>query len=195
MATRALFRNSLWLLLLLCGCAGEKGDSIFAPPVFIRMGDASLRSAGDAVLYRDAPLSGHLFALDQLGDTVALASYSRGRAEGWSRRWWKKGQLLEERYYHSGRKEGVHRGWWENGRLRYVYHFANDEYEGAVQEWSEKGMPYRSFHYRRGHEEGLQQMWWEDGSLRANYVVKGGEQYGLIGRKLCTNAEKNITGR
>jgi hypothetical protein len=191
MAMRAQFLNSISALLLV-GCAGKK---VSVPPVFIRMDDPALRAAGPDMLYKEQPLSGYLYALYPGGDTAALEPYANGRAEGWSCQWWPKRRLMEERFYAAGRKEGLHRGWWENGLPRYVYHFNDDEYEGALQEWAENGQRYRYFHYRKGHEEGLQQMWWPDGSLRANYVVKGGEQYGLIGRKLCTNEEKNITTR
>jgi antitoxin component YwqK of YwqJK toxin-antitoxin module len=60
----------------------------------------------------------------------------------------------------------------------------------AVKEWYTNGMLFRVFHYNMGHEEGCEQMWWENGTVRANYVVKDGQQYGLIGRKLCRNLIK-----
>jgi antitoxin component YwqK of YwqJK toxin-antitoxin module len=103
---------------------------------------------------------------------------------------WKKypgGALMEMRNYHAGRKTGIHKGWWENGKMKFLYHFKNDMYHGAVQEWTEEGRPFRFFNYYEGQEEGLQRQWWPDGAVRANYVVRDGEQFGIIGRKICKN--------
>ena len=98
------------------------------------------------------------------------------------------GKKINGRTFLFGRKkEGIHTAWWPDGNPKFQYHFINDEHHGEAKEWYSNGKPFRFFHYTIGHEDGLQQMWWEDGSIRANYVVKDGEQYGLIGRKLCKN--------
>jgi antitoxin component YwqK of YwqJK toxin-antitoxin module len=131
--------------------------------------------------------SGWVYALHPDGDTALLVPYSSGKEEGWSRRRYKGKKQMEERFYRAGRKEGVHKGWWPDGKEKFVYVFNDDEHEGPAEEWFENGKPSRLFHYAKGQEEGLQKLWWEDGSIRANYVVKEGQQYGLIGRKVCVN--------
>jgi antitoxin component YwqK of YwqJK toxin-antitoxin module len=159
------------------------------PPVYIQSADTSLHQGPGYLLHGNEKFSGVVYTLFSNGDTAQIAGYLDGKEEGRSRRWYVGRRVQEDRYFRAGHKEGWHRGWWENGKPRFMYHFDNDEYSGVVEEWSETGIVSKRFHYRAGHEEGLQQLWWADGSLRANYIVRGGEQYGLIGRKLCVNAD------
>jgi antitoxin component YwqK of YwqJK toxin-antitoxin module len=190
MAHRALFLNSLFLLLLMTGCR-QTEKSI--PAVYVALGDQALEQSNGFLLYKQMRFSGWLYFCYGNGDTAYLQPYLAGKEEGWSFRWYEDGHKMEERFYAAGKKEGIHRGWWPYGNLKFYYVFKKDEHEGAAREWFENGKPYRVFHYRKGREEGQQQMWWEDGSIKANYVVKDGEQFGLIGRKLCKNVndEKN----
>ena len=184
MANRVLFLNSLFLLLLIAGCR-QTETSI--PPVYVSMGNRALEQSNGFLWYKQTRFSGWMYSCYANGDTAYLQPYLSGKEEGWSFRWYEDGHKMEERFWSAGRKEGIHRGWWPNGNPKFYYLFEKDEHEGAAREWYENGKPFRVFHYRKGQEEGQQQIWWEDGSLRANYVVKDGEQFGLIGRKLCKN--------
>jgi antitoxin component YwqK of YwqJK toxin-antitoxin module len=143
--------------------------------------------------FRGKPYTGVVYTLFSNGDTAMIMPYENGKENGLVHKYYAKNKIAEERLYEMGGKAGVHRGWFPNGRLQFEYHFKNDEYEGEATEWYETGVKYRRFNYLQGHEDGRQQMWWPDGSVRANYVVKDGEQFGLIGRKLCINPyhEKN----
>jgi antitoxin component YwqK of YwqJK toxin-antitoxin module len=190
MARRVRFLNNLLLLLLLAGCRQTEKN---IPQVYVAMGDHALQQNNGFLLYKQARFCGWVYSCYENGDTAYLQPYLEGKEEGWSFRWYGDGNKMEERLYVAGRKEGIHRGWWPNGTPKFYYEFESDEHEGAAREWFKNGKPFRVFHYHRGQEEGQQQMWWEDGSLKANYVVKNGEQFGLIGRKLCKNVndEKN----
>ena len=184
MVRRARFRNSLLLAILLYSCADRPP---VIPSAFVSMNDPHLRQSNGQLYFYGKPFSGHLFSLYPAGDTASAASYYEGREEGLQRQWYAGGALREERLYAQGKKQGTHIGWWPDGRRRFVYHFNRDENEGEAQEWFASGRPYRVFHYHEGQEDGRQQMWWDDGRVRANYVLKDGQQYGLIGRKLCKN--------
>lgn len=193
MERRARYRNSLLLCILVLGCRTGSEEEKIIPHRMVLATDPSLQQSAGFLLYRNERFSGRLYRLYPNGDTAFLIPYYKGKEEGWLRKWFENGQEMEERFFASGKKEGLHRAWWPDGTLRFAYQFSNDEHEGEAREWFRNGKPERYFHYTKGFEDGRQQMWWEDGSVRANYVVKEGEQYGLIGRKLCKNSadEKN----
>lgn len=182
---RALFRSSL--LVLLASCTEGKEAPSAIPAVYRLASDTAFHRRDGFLYYGQQAFSGRVMELYPSGDTALLFPYRNGKEDGRCLRWHEDGQLSEERFYVQGRKEGIHRGWWPGGQPRFEYHFAVDEYEGSVKEWYRNGTPFRSFTYHKGQEEGRQQLWWENGKVRANYMVRNGEQYGLIGRKLCTN--------
>ncbi len=193
MERQALFLNSaLTIFLWSAGCNNNEAD-IKIPDAYVVAGHKSLHQKTGYLLYNNKRFSGHTYELYANGDTALLFSYYNGKEEGWCYKWFTGKLKMEERFFVNGRKEGTHKSWWKNGQPRFEYHFTNDEHEGAAKEFFNNGKAFRIFHYRKGHEDGLQQLWWEDGKIRANYVVKNGEQYGLIGRKLCKNVtnEKN----
>ena len=180
------FRNSIYaMVILFIGC--KHATNMTIPNVFVHVNDNGLLQREGYLYYQHKKFSGRMVELYPNGDTALFIPYLDGKEEGWSKKWYKVEQLMEERFYSAGKKEGVHKGYWPDGKPKFEYHFRNDEHEGEAKEWYSNGTPYRFFHYKKGHEDGRQQMWWEDGSVRANYVVKGGEQYGLTGRKLCKN--------
>jgi hypothetical protein len=184
-----LRNNWLLLSLLLTGCMDQSLPVI--PAVYVNVADTGLHHHSGVLLFHDKPFAGWLYELFGGGDTSRLTSFIKGKEEGFSRLWHQNGQISEERFYVSGHKEGIHYGWWPSGRHRFTYHFKQDAYEGSVDEWYSNGTPFRYFNYVNGQEEGRQQQWWEDGTVRANYVVKNGEQFGLIGRKLCKNTSND----
>lgn len=185
MARQARSASKLLLAIIWLGCKTTP-DAASIPSLRVNAEDAALHHSNGVLLLRSQPFSGYLFALDGQ-DTVARTPYFNGREEGWCYKWYAGGQIMEARFFHEGKKEGLHLGWWPGGQKKFEYHFQNDEHEGLATEWFRNGQLFRKFHYSRGHEDGLEQMWWEDGGVRANYVVRNGQQYGLIGRKLCIN--------
>jgi antitoxin component YwqK of YwqJK toxin-antitoxin module len=183
----ALLRNSFWLCCFwLAACQYRQVVDI--PNLYVLGSDPSLKQNSGYLFYKTERFSGRLYELYPNGDTALLFPYHNGKEEGWCRKWYADGKKMEERFYREGWKEGEHKAWWPDGRSKFLYHFLNDEHEGEAREWFTNGNLARLFHYAKGQEAGLQQMWWEDGKVRANYVVKDGEQYGLIGRKLCKNS-------
>jgi hypothetical protein len=182
-------RSAINVLLLFAICSCSSNPSAIAKQYFVNpaVNGMDLLHRNGYLLFRGRPLTGMFYELYPSGDTASVKMYSNGKENGLSLRYDLKGRIIEERLYVNGEKTGVHKGWFSNGRQRFLYHFKNDEYEGEAMEWFENGQVYRKFQYSKGQEDGRQQMWWPDGSIRANYVVKDGEQYGLIGRKLCVN--------
>lgn len=192
MAHRVLYLNSIVTLCLWqVGCTNSfpKENAAVIPAVYVQMNDAHLKHDGGNLYYNDTPFAGWTFQLYPGGDTAQLTPYFNGKENGWSKKWHPNKQLSEQRFFVAGRKEDVHTAWWEDGSIKFEYHFLNDEHEGEAKEWFRNGKMFRFFHYKTGHEDGRQQMWWDDGKVRANYIVRNGEQYGLIGRKLCKNTQ------
>jgi antitoxin component YwqK of YwqJK toxin-antitoxin module len=185
----------LWVLSIY-SCSDRKNDTVHVktpghvPGVFYNMTDPAFIKIQDTVFYNSHPFSGYLFSLYRNKDTSSIIGYLNGLQEGSTRRWYPNKQLMEERFYVQGGKEGNQKGWWEDGKPQFIYHFVNDEYEGLVTEWFNTGKLYRQFHYEKGYETGSEKMWWADGTIRANYVVKDGQLYGLMGRKICINTIK-----
>jgi antitoxin component YwqK of YwqJK toxin-antitoxin module len=154
----------------------------------MKLHENEFRQRDGFLFYHGKKFSGIAYSFFANGDTASVIPYANGREDGVVRKYFNKYQLSEERSYVSGEKEGIHKGWFSNGALRFLYTFDKGAYNGECIEWFEDGRIYRWFNYSAGYEKGRQQMWWPDGSVRANYVVKNGEQYGLIGRKLCINS-------
>ncbi|GAB3919140.1 toxin-antitoxin system YwqK family antitoxin [Mucilaginibacter boryungensis] len=193
MERQAPFRSKLYipgliLLLLIIVWIGVKAK--WTDQVFVKIGDAHLIQANGICYYNNKPLTGCIYERFPDGTFAKQIPYINGRQDGLMHFWYPDRTLQQERLFVDGKKQGVHKGWWPNGKLKFEYSFNNDEYNGSVKEWYESGKLCRFFHYSMGHEDGLQQMWWDNGTTRANYVVKDGQQYGLIGRKLCRNLTK-----
>ena len=161
------------------------------PLVWVNNNDQHLTRLNGFLYYHNKVFSGWLFSDYENGNRERQTPYYEGKEEGIMKSWYPDKAPEQERLFINGKKEGTHRGWWPNGNPKFEYQFTADEHNGTAKEWFSDSKPYRFFHYLNGREEGLQQMWWADGSVRANYVVKNGEQFGLIGRKLCKNVFKN----
>lgn len=188
MAPRAPLRNKLFLYtlaLMLMGYAFMKCNQ--APAISIEASDVQLRLREGMMYYQGTPFTGIATAHYQNGKPARETIYRNGKEDGLMRGWYPDGSKAEERLFVEGHKEGLHKGWWPDGKLKFEYRFNNDEHDGTAKQWFADGRPFRVFHYVKGHEDGLEQLWWPDGTIRANYVVKDGQQYGLIGRKLCRN--------
>ena len=186
MELRALFRNNriAWLALVVCSLIMA---CTMKPVKQVNENDTALQQRGQLLCYGNEPFTGNTYRLFSNGKLARKIAYHDGLQDGLLQSWYPDGAIEQRRYFSEGKKIGVHCGWWPNGKLKFEYHFDDDEHNGIAKEWFGDGKLYRCFHYNMGHEEGLEQMWWADGSIRANYVVKNGQQYGLIGRKLCRN--------
>lgn len=190
MERRAQFRNDVGLMvfvLLLLTSIWINIEAKNDNQLWVVAGDKHLTQIQGVCYYKSVPFTGCIYERYPNGDFAKQIPYVDGRQNG-TMRWWYPNQVLQqERYFDKGQKQGIHKSWWPDGRLRFEYTFKNDEYNGTVKEWYASGQLSRVFRYKMGHEDGLQQMWWDNGTVRANYVVKDGQQYGLIGRKLCRN--------
>ncbi|MES2274394.1 MAG: toxin-antitoxin system YwqK family antitoxin [Bacteroidota bacterium] len=155
--------------------------------LWVVTGDSHLTQIQGICYYKSVPLTGCVYERYANGDFARQIPYINGLQDGMMRYWYPNQSLQQERFFASGKKQGIHKSWWPDGSPRFEYTFKDDEYNGTVKEWYAGGKLCKVFHYKMGHEDGLQQMWWDNGTVRANYVVKNGQQYGLIGRKLCRN--------
>ena len=194
MVLQALYRNRFVLILLffvLVSVAYVGSRHKVVPAHWVLETDGHLSRHGGALYYNDSLFSGWLYSNFPNGNRYYETPYYEGKEEGIMKSWYADHKPEQERLFVNGKKEGVHRGWWPSGQPKYEYRFVNDEHNGSAKEWFSNNKPYRIFTYKMGHEEGRQQMWWPNGTIRANYVVKDGQQYGLIGRKLCKNMYKD----
>jgi len=199
MARQALSAISVFALListsLFSACVRESGtmkspDNI--PRIYKSSADKFFSSVQDTLFYEHKKFSGFTFLLSQKQDIVLLASYKNGLKERRSRKWYKNGQLEEDRFYVQGKKEGLQQGWWPNGTLQFQCTILNDAYEGEYKAWNESGALIKLFHYKHGQEEGSQRLWYNDGKTRANYVIDKGRRFGLLGTKNCRNVTDGI---
>ncbi len=194
MALQALYRNRLVLIILffvLVSAAYVGSWHKMVPDRWVHETDGHLSRRGGALYYNDSLFSGWIYTNFPNGNRYYETPYYDGKEEGIMKSWYADHKPEQERLFVNGKKEGIHRGWWPSGKLKYEYRFVNDEHNGTAKEWFSNNKPYRIFTYKMGHEDGRQQMWWPNGTVRANYVVKDGQQYGLIGRKLCKNTYKD----
>lgn len=189
---------TLTSITLLCICCRDS-VSFNAPTqsplrVFL-MHDSLFQWKQDTLLYRGSYFTGITYSLHSSGDTSVIGTYVKGQLDGWNRKWFTDGQLMEERFYRKGKKEGLHKGYWENHKPRFEYAFVDGEHHGSFSEWYQNGQLFKQMNFVNGYEEGSQRLWWENGSVRANYVVKNGRRYGLIGLKLCSNPDSSTQKR
>ena len=169
---------------------GNNSNSVI-PEHFVDVSDGKFTKNQDTIFYSGHLFSGYLVSINEHKDTLLKIGYLNGLLNGWTKKWYPNGRVMELRLYGDGKKEGIHRGWWENGEPKFSYHFLNDEFEGEITEWFVSGHLFRSFHYKNGHESGSQKMYWDNGTIRANYYIVNGEKFGLAGQKLCII--KNLT--
>jgi antitoxin component YwqK of YwqJK toxin-antitoxin module len=193
MERREPYRNKLltlgcFLMVLLLVRLSIQSEVV--PSILLAQNDPYLSHAAGMVYYKGIPFTGFVYDKYPNGTLAKQTPYIDGRQDGVMKAWYPNKALQQERFFDEGKKQGIHKGWWPDGTPQFEYSFKDDEYNGAVKEWYQNGRPFRVFHYNMGHEEGLEQMWWDNGATRANYVVKDGQQYGLIGRKLCRNVSK-----
>ncbi len=161
------------------------------PAIWINSNNTHLVRMNGFLYYNNKAFSGYLFSNFANGNRERETPYYEGKEEGLMKSWYPDKSPEQERLFVNGKKQGVHHGWWPDGKPKFEYEFTDDEHNGTAKEWFNNNKLYRCFHYTMGHEDGLQQMWWADGTVRANYVVKDGQQYGLIGRKFCKNVFKD----
>lgn len=190
----ALFRDKMtvpfWGIVLIVVLYLGMRPKVVPANVWINENDTHLKHLNGFLYYNKVAFSGWLFENYPDGTREKATPYYGGKEEGIMHSWYPNKTLREERLFVHGEKKGIHHGWWPDGKLQFEYYFTDDEHNGIAKEWFNDNKLYRLFHYTHGYEEGLQQMWWPDGTVRANYVVKNGEQFGLIGRKLCKNVFK-----
>jgi antitoxin component YwqK of YwqJK toxin-antitoxin module len=191
MERRALYRNKIALAAclsaLLCTCLLAWTR---LPSVIINEADPQLAQVQGTLYYHSKLFSGYLVRYYPNGEKARETTYNNGKQEGVMKSWYPGNLHKEDRLFVDGLKQGTHCGWWPSGRLKFEYYFNDDEHNGTAKEWFSDGKPFRVSRYNMGQEDGLQQQWWPDGTVRANYVVKNGQQYGLIGRKFCKNVYK-----
>jgi antitoxin component YwqK of YwqJK toxin-antitoxin module len=190
MAHRVQLHNKVIILLLPAIICGFLFSCTSAPALPVNSNNPLLQLQGGILCYEGKPFTGTAYRLYPDGSIARKTQYADGREDGIMQGWYPGKVLQENRLFADGKKVGIHKGWWPNGKAKFEYMFTNDEHNGTAKEWFSDGKLFRVFHYNMGHEDGLQQMWWPDGTIRANYVVKDGQQYGLIGRKLCINTVK-----
>ena len=194
MARQVLFLSNFCFILFACQPSKTQIPTT-ERRLWVLENDAAFTHNQGVLLYQNKPFSGNQYAMYADGDTAKIASFFVGKEQGWSKIWFERGILAEQRYYEKGKKEGEHKAWWADGKPKFLYHFKNDEHNGIQQDWHANGQLAETFNYLNGHEEGQQQMWFDDGSLKANYVIKDGRRFGLPGVKNCVSVMENNTFR
>jgi antitoxin component YwqK of YwqJK toxin-antitoxin module len=193
MARRALSAISIVIsfALALASCA----DRHHTADVARSIDDISFTTVQDTLFYNGAKFTGLAFQLTATGDSLLSSPYENGLREGFTKKWYGNGEVVELRNYHLGQKHGPQNGWWPSGQKKYEFTASADHYEGSYKEWNQQGLLIKHFHYADGQESGAQQLWYDDGTTRANYVIKDGRRYGLLGTKNCKNVSDSVFRR
>ena len=96
-----------------------------------------LRHDEDGYMFHE----GNLFtgiAFDSKEDGKSEIEFVNGMEDGWSRGWYKNGQLQGETYYTKGRANGANREWYENGQMKLEEEIIDGEGVWERQ-WDEQG--------------------------------------------------------
>ncbi len=197
MAHRALFRNSIILLIVSIGFFGCNKSSPENPAthfdVLLNKNEQRITIENGLTMINQKPFSGRLFSLFDISkDTAEFTSYLNGKEHGEWRKFYPSEKIREKRFFDNGQKKGEYMAWWENGNKQLHYFFEADEYEGTCKEWNVEGKLVKVMYYKKGHEDGHQQWWYDNGKVKANYIIKNGRRYGLLGTKNCINVSDSV---
>lgn len=185
------FRSTILLLFCLIHCVSCDSNAAGYDLIELSINHKDLTMDNGILKFRNKPFTGVIKSFDPVNQTNNESEYVNGKKEGLELKRYKDAVLAEERYYKEGLKVNIHRGYWPDGSLKFEYHFNQKGfYQGSCREWYSNGQLLKDFRYQNGQEDGPQKMWRSDGKIRANYVVRGGERFGLIGLKKCYTVNK-----
>lgn len=94
----------------------------------------------------DMPFTGRILIIEKgdSGEFVASdESWSEGRKDGLSTRWFSNGIKMYERNYKEGRWHGPVTRWWPNGQKMYVRAYTNGARHGKEATWRSDGSPIK----------------------------------------------------
>lgn len=189
MERRELFRNSVWLFLMMVLFACERAQ-MQTNKAYVESGLA--RTSGGITSVNGQPFSGLLFLLYENKDTAFVHAYKNGREHGEWKEFYPRHIIKETRQFKNGKKTGQYISYWPNGSKQLDYFFSNDEYHGTCREWMNDGTLIKKMNYNNGHEEGSQKVWYGNGKIRSNYTIVNGRRFGLLGTKNCRNVSDSI---
>ena len=119
---------------------------------------------------------------DAKGDTVSIAGYARGRAEGL---WWQftNGRPTYLAYYSNGVEQGPRIQWYPNGAPASLVRFAEGHEEGTAHYWNMKDTVNVGMHatgrYADGKPEGVWRRYYSDGVLCNENPYRNGLRHGI----------------
>jgi hypothetical protein len=94
--------------------------------------------------FNDRPFTGRILTIEkgESGDYVlADESWTEGKKDGLSARWFSNGIKMYERNYSDGRWHGTVTRWWPNGQKMYVRAYTNGARHGKEATWRSDGSP------------------------------------------------------
>ena len=94
----------------------------------------------------DMPFTGRVLIIEKgdKGEFVASdESWTEGRKDGLSTRWFSNGIKMYERNYKEGRWHGPVTRWWPNGQKMYVRAYTNGTRHGKEATWRSDGSPIK----------------------------------------------------
>lgn len=98
--------------------------------------------------------------------------------EGLARSWYPNGGRGEEINYVGGQRQGLARFWHANGELREQGEYVLGERHGRWQRWHGNGLLASIEHRNEGQLHGKCSSWDEQGQLREQVSFRGGEKHG-----------------
>jgi hypothetical protein len=94
--------------------------------------------------FNDRPFTGRILTIENgdSGDYVSSdESWTEGKKDGVSSRWFSNGVKMYERNYSEGRWHGTVTRWWPNGQKMYVRAYTNGTRHGKEATWRSDGSP------------------------------------------------------
>jgi len=96
--------------------------------------------------FNDKPFTGRILTIDkgESGEYVSSdESWTEGKKDGVSARWFSNGIKMYERNYKEGRWHGTVTRWWPNGQKMYVRAYTNGTRHGKEATWRSDGSPIK----------------------------------------------------
>lgn len=107
------------------------------------------------------------------------------------RRWWKNGQLSDERPIKTNQSHGVWRWWREDGKRLSEGTYKDGLLHGVSKGWDKNGRLWCERPYENGKKHGMEREWNSKGLLVWEYPYREGQLHG-IARFSRKNAEPQI---
>lgn len=142
------------------------------------------------VYYQDELFTGTTVLYYPNKTKASTTSYTKGKKDGKTYKWFQDGLKSYEATYANGRLKGHSYTWWSSGHKRSASFYEKGVPHGDQWQWYSNGHRFKHIQLQQGKEEGIQRSWRKNGTLYSNYEAKNGRIFGLKRANLCFSLEE-----